>query len=111
MYPPGTPVTSPSTIAFTPSRTAIWRASAESTFADGGCFMSTSSEVTEAGETSVKADDPASPARTASLTTRPRVESTLVVRKSVSRIGSRALSLPAASQPAISVAPSATRAP
>ena len=41
--------------------------------------------------TSVNADDPESPARTASLTTRPSVESTFVVRKSVSRIGSRSI--------------------
>ena len=50
-----------------------------------------------AGDTSVNADDPASPARTASLTTRPSVESTFVVLKSVSRIGSRWLNRPAAS--------------
>ena len=49
------------------------------------------------GGTKVNADDPASPARTASLTTRPSAESTLVVRKSVMMIGSARASLPAAS--------------
>ena len=96
MYPPATPVTSPSTMALTPSRSAIWRASAESMRADGGCFMNASAAVTEAGETSVNAEEPDKPARTASLTTRPSVESTLLVRKSVRMMGSRALSFPAA---------------
>ena len=50
-----------------------------------------SSSRCRAGAMSVNADDPVSPARTASLTTRPSVESTFVVLKSVRMIGSCAV--------------------
>ena len=60
--------------------------------------MSWSVDTICAGCTSVNADDPERPARTASLTTRPSVESTFVVRKSVSRIESRLIQTPGREQ-------------
>src|SRR6185437_6568523 len=57
--------------------------------------------------TSVNADDPESPARTASLTTRPSEESTFAVRKSVSRMESCRLRRPEASSDPNGPTPSA----
>ena len=96
IYPLPTPVTSPSTIALAPSRIAISRASVAVTRTVGACCIRPSAAAIVAGDIRVNADEPASPARTASLTTRPSVESTLVVRKSVRRIGSCLPSFPAA---------------
>jgi hypothetical protein len=61
----------------------------------GRCVRSSAPAIVDGG-TRVNAEDPDSPARTASLTTRPSVESAFVVLKSVMRIGSRLLSCPAA---------------
>src|SRR4029078_1057358 len=52
---------------------------------EGAMVRRLSALTSTAGDTRVNADDPDSPARTASLTTRPSDESTFVVRKSGAR--------------------------
>ena len=89
-------VTSPSTIAFTPSRIAIWRAVARSTRDDTGRCMRSSAAPISAGESSVNTRESPSPARTASPTTRPSAESPLLTLKSVMMMRSRPVSAPVA---------------